>query len=408
MNDAENLSKLLSCMAPAVFRDFMIAHFHLAMPELDAKQGKRAQRAAMDAFLAALTTHGRRQIEEVAERIVLLSDRPGQDVIAGISLEIHREEDRAKFAAITNQYERALWLYLNATLLFDEAHNARQADIFRQSTRCYSGFIAPRDLTVLDDDDARQAYLHAMAEHLGCAPDTVAVQVFRRLRADTANAPKVELYQISTHHNRPPEIIEKVEGGELVAQEVVSAISLHITYEPATGHLEVLSKDTDGREALARIAADKLLQSPISGDTIPLKQYDYQSLTAPRSFDLSGEQVSSVKVVELGYSTPDHRSVLVKIRAKDPDDIYTAARALISLSFDFRHHVIDYVKLALGIPKIGVEKAHSISIVLRGDNKCNVKTKREKERAMCDRLLDRWGLTRNIDDDAEPVHALAA
>jgi len=408
MNDAENLSKLLSCVAPAVFRDFMIAHFHLAMPELDAKLGKRAQRAQLEAVLTALAAHDRRKIEDVAERIVLLSDRPGQDVVAAISQEITDEAAQAEFGAITNQYERALWLYLNATLLFDEAHNARQADLFRQSTRCYSGFIAPRDLTVLDDEDARQAYLHAMAEHLGCAPDTVAVQVFRRLRAETAKAPKVELYQISAHHNRPPEIIEKVEGGELVAQEVVSAISLHITYEPATGHLEVLSKDTDGREALARIAADKLLQSPISGDTIPLKQYDYQSLAARRSFDLTGENVTSVKVIQLGYSTPEHRSVLVKIWAKDPEDIYTAARSLISLSFDFRHHVINYAKLSLRIPRIGAEKAHSIAIELRGDNKCSVKTKREKERALCDRLLERWGFIKSIDDDAAPVHALAA
>jgi hypothetical protein len=70
-------------------------------------------------------------------------------------------------------------------------------------------------------------------------------------------------------------------------------------YEPANGHLEVLSKDTDGREALARIVADSLLKSPITGDKIPLKQYDYQSLAAPRSFDLTGEDVASVKVIEL-------------------------------------------------------------------------------------------------------------
>jgi hypothetical protein len=61
-------------------------------------------------------------------------------------------------------------------------------------------------------------------------------------------------------------------------------------------------KDTDGREALARIVADSLLQSPITGDKIPLKQYDYQSLAAPRSFDLTGEDVASVKVIELGYT----------------------------------------------------------------------------------------------------------
>jgi hypothetical protein len=115
-------------------------------------------------------------------------------------------------------------------------------------------------------------------------------------------------------------------------------VSSHITYEPANGHLEVLSKDTDGREALARIVADSLLQSPITGEKIPLKQYDYQSLAGPRNFDIAGEAVASVKVIELGYLGDNHRSLLVKIWTKDADDIHAAARSLISPQFDFRDH----------------------------------------------------------------------
>ena len=45
MNDAENLSKLLGHLAPAVFREFMVAEFGLPMPDLDKKQGKQEQRA---------------------------------------------------------------------------------------------------------------------------------------------------------------------------------------------------------------------------------------------------------------------------------------------------------------------------------------------------------------------------
>lgn len=115
-----------------------------------------------------------------------------------------------------------------------------------------------------------------------------------------------ELYQISIHHNRPPEIIDCVQSSELVPQEVIRAVSSHITYEPANGHLEVLSKDTGGREALARIVADGLLQSPITGEKIPIKQYDYQSLAAPRAFDLTGENVASVKVFYLQAEVQYH------------------------------------------------------------------------------------------------------
>ena len=47
MNDAENLSKLLGHLPPAVFREFMVEEFELAMPDLDKKAAKRDQRTEM-------------------------------------------------------------------------------------------------------------------------------------------------------------------------------------------------------------------------------------------------------------------------------------------------------------------------------------------------------------------------
>jgi len=145
MNDAENLSKLLGHLPPAVFRSFMAAKFSLEMPDLDKKAAKKDQRAGMEAVVAALDVSARQRIEEVAEQIILLSDGPGQDVLDGFSQEIFDDEARAQFEGIRSQYERALWIYLNEGDLFEEALNARQADIFRQSPSCYSGYMAPKD-----------------------------------------------------------------------------------------------------------------------------------------------------------------------------------------------------------------------------------------------------------------------
>jgi len=79
MNDAENLSKLLGHLPPAVFREFMVDEFDLAMSDLDAKKPKKEQREQMEAVLSVLGVGERQRIEEVAERIVLLSDGAGQD-----------------------------------------------------------------------------------------------------------------------------------------------------------------------------------------------------------------------------------------------------------------------------------------------------------------------------------------
>ena len=409
MNDTENLSKLLGHLPPGVFHVFMVSEFGVEGLAFDPKQGKREQCAFMEAVLAAIPVSDRQKIEEVAERIVLLSDGAGQDVIEGFRDDIFADAEKAAFAAIHNQYERALWLYTNEPKLFKEAVDARQADVFRQSASCYSGFIAPTTLAVKNDLVSRAAFHQKVAQHLGCEPDAVAIQIFKRLRPDTHTGEDVDLYQISVHHNRAPEIIDYVEASELVSHEVTRAVSSHITYEPANGHLEVLSKDTDGRETLAGIAADCLLQSPITGEKIPLKQYDYQSLAALRNFDLTGENVAYVKVIELGYSVTEHRSLLVKIWSNDADDIYTSARSLVSPLFDFSNHYLNYAKLSIRLKKVGHDRARTISVILREDNKCNIKTKREKDRALCDRLLAKWHLVKVIGDvSADPLHVLAA
>ena len=215
MNDAENLSKLLNHLPPAVFRDGMEEVFGLALPELDPKQIKRAQRARLEAGLAALTVPARRKIEEAVEPIVLLSDGPGQDVMEGFRHDLFDAAERAAFEGLCNQYERALWLYLHAPALFREALEARQADVFRQSAACYSGFVVPKRLKVQENPILRQAFHENVARHFGCSTESVAIQIFKRLRPDPHTGEEIDLYQINLHHNRPPEIMDGVEASEV-------------------------------------------------------------------------------------------------------------------------------------------------------------------------------------------------
>ena len=105
---------------------------------------------------AALGVGERQRIEEVAERIVLLSDGAGQDVIDGFKDDIFDDAAREAFAAIPNQYERALWLHVNEPVIFEEALNARQADVFGKVPPATPGFMAPANLAVLDDASGRR------------------------------------------------------------------------------------------------------------------------------------------------------------------------------------------------------------------------------------------------------------
>jgi hypothetical protein len=124
MNDAENLAKLLGHLKPELFRTFMADEFGVAMPASEKKQTKTEQREAMAAVLSALSVSERQKIEEVAEKIILLTDGAGQDVVDGFRADIFDDEDRATFDALRDQYERALWLYGNAEVIFKEALDA--------------------------------------------------------------------------------------------------------------------------------------------------------------------------------------------------------------------------------------------------------------------------------------------
>ena len=395
MKDAQNLARLLNRLPPEVFRTFMLEEFNAAMPELQEKDGKRKQRVHMEAVLETLPVSERQKMEEASEKIVLLCDAPGQDAMDGIRGNIVNAKARDTFDQLPSQYERSLWLYRNEHALFLRALDWRQADYLHQNQTCYDGFVAPKSLTVLDDEAAIRDFHEKLAAHFNCDVKDIAVQVFRRLRPNAEDGDDVALHQISIHHNRPPEVVDRVKDSNVIPQEIVRSESSYVTYEPDNGNLEVLSRGRQGRDELARLVADTLLQSPINGEKVPIKQYNYQSLAEPRDFDISGEPVAWVKVTELGYSV-GNRSLLVKMWANDPEDIFAAGRSLIGPTFDYLNRPLTYAKIAVRLRKEGRGRTRTVYIVLRGDNKCNIKAKREKDRALCDRLLVKWGLVKEI------------
>jgi hypothetical protein len=158
MKDAENLAKLVGHLKPEVFRSFLVDKLQVELPELEPKATRTEHREAMAAALGALPVATRQRIEETAERLILLTDGPGQDVVHGLRSEIVDDAARQTFDTLPDQYERALWLHVHAPSVFEEALYARQADVFRQSVTCYSGFVAPAGLTLATDGEVTAAF----------------------------------------------------------------------------------------------------------------------------------------------------------------------------------------------------------------------------------------------------------
>jgi hypothetical protein len=408
MNDAENLTQLLGHLPPAVFHDFLARECALAMPARNTKQSPQQQRAAMQTVLSNIDVARRQMIDVVAERLVLLGDAPGRHVVAGFREDILNENARAVFDTLRNPYERALWLYRKEPTLFDDALDARLADNVRPHLPGYAGFHAPPQLTVTTDAERRNQFHDRIAKHFGCNNNSVAVHIFKRLQPGAHTSNDIALYHIRIHHNGPTDLIECVQDGDVHSQILTRAMTSHITYEPATGYLDVLSHDPACREKLAHVVADTLLQAPRLDATLPQKHYDYQCLAAPRPFSLGDEPITSVKVIELG-ATHAHRTLRVTIGAHEVDDIYTAARTILGPTFDFRQHQLTSATLSIRLKNIDKERARTITVVLRDTHLCNTKSLREHDRALCDRLLMQWDLVKVNNHGMEaPVDGVAA
>lgn len=395
MKDAENLSKLVRNLRPQVCKSWIETEFGVLLPEVAEDARKTEVRAVFTTALEALTSQQRASIESVAEDICLLCDAAGIDALDACTWE-DDEAGLAAFQAQESQFARSLWLYRNKPSYFKEALAARKADQFRQSAACFSGFAAPENLKFHETQQALDAFRAVLAKQFGRKIEDVAVEFFERHRPEMQGGAGALLYQVCIHYNALPEAAVVVKDSAVAQQQIVRAHLAYITYEPNNGHLEVLSKDKEGREALALAFAQNLLQTQFDGQKIPIKQYDYERLAKPYELDVSNEaSVCSAKLVEVTVAGDFRRKLQFKLGYGDTFDIHEAARSMLGSDFRFSDHALHGAKIAVRI-KNGRSRVRTVNIVLSGSNGCNIKSKCETDRALCDRLLYKWKLVKDI------------
>ncbi len=394
MLDTENLVRLINRADPVVLKGVLKdSHGHI-LPQIIEKEPKRSVRAKYLESLRFLSKKERYKLDDWAERINFLTGPQGADILDALRDKLNKDQ-LASYEFVGNQYDRSLWLFKNAPLIFMEAIDIKLADDFRQSMRCYSGFVGPIGLQVETDSLSSSAFHEAVAHLLKCQNEQVAVDVFRRPQIEDDVGEETSAYQVSIHHNKAPESIDFVKDSKLENALVTSAASTFVTYDPVTGNIDVLSKKNENRETVALLFAEHLLRSPIQCEKIPIKFYDYQFLSAPVHLDCMDGNVDWVKVTQLGYS--NHGRVMdFKISKYDEKDIHEAARADVQNQYRFAEHYLTFATISIGVRKEKGERARVIHIHLRGDNRCNIKTKREKDRILCERLLVSWGIFKEV------------
>ena len=81
MKDAEHLAKLLAGSTPTFFKSILSERFDTNLPDIDPKAGKRSIRARFAEALSFLPVNSRRDLDDWAERVTLLTDAPGMDAV---------------------------------------------------------------------------------------------------------------------------------------------------------------------------------------------------------------------------------------------------------------------------------------------------------------------------------------
>ena len=396
-----SLFKLLSHLPPARFSGWITATTGETAPA-DLPIAVRPVRSLLRGWLESFDALTLDRLEHFAERILLLSDRLGCEVLSGLRCAL-TDDARAQFEAQTDQYQRALWLSEYDATCFEQALEARDAEAMRAKVRFWTGFLAPAGLNALHDATSRSQLTVRMAELLGLSPDHVAIQVFLRNRGIS------RLIQISVHYNRPSELFDHVIEGELTHTTLVRALAAYVTYEPESGHLEVLSPTAEHREGIARGVADTLLKCAFDVAPLPLKHFDYQVLAKPLELDLrAAPEVMSAVVSSLGYRS-FRRQLNFAIPATEKLSIHAAASQSIQQHFVFAEHSLNAAKIRLRLRPTRDSRARTITIQLADTHRCNTKSMRDADRALCDRLLAQWHLVRMVaSNDPSAGHAEAA
>jgi hypothetical protein len=102
MHDCERLAKLLRRLRPATSWDLLTEEFGLRLPAPDPDRRVGDQRAALERAVSDLDFHARQPLEDAADHILVLTDGPGQDVMASLQGEIFAEAAQEVFAACPN------------------------------------------------------------------------------------------------------------------------------------------------------------------------------------------------------------------------------------------------------------------------------------------------------------------
>lgn len=332
------------------------------------------------------------KLTEDVQRIASLTDEIGQSILARLVTDAEHPE----YSQLINEIDRSLWLFIKDSARFALAREFWHADVNRHS-RIWSAYRCAANAAFSEKEEHIEKFksgILALYHSIG----KIRIDIHQRARADSDNHENI--FQIVVYREDLPVTRLKFKEEDVVEETVRPVIEISLTYEPKTGDIEVVADGEESRRSIAKIFAESILQSPIPGEKIPLKEYDIQKLLKETvlSFDAS-DGIEWVKVTQLKVAPyGNYNSITLDIGNKEHRNIYAVSREHFGdkdpLRANFR---LIQVRITIKfLPDNESRRGKPLHVKLRDPHGCDLKSKTSKERLIGEKYLARWGLVKTI------------
>ncbi|MFO0991607.1 MAG: hypothetical protein U1E67_06720 [Hyphomicrobiales bacterium] len=332
----------------------------------------------------------RDRLETVAERVTGMADEAGEAAIYSIA------QNPALLDALRNAYDRALWMYLNDDAGFRHAEEVRFTDERRRG-RMWDGFIGEANLVLKRDTASVDTFKTGIRDRF--QSNNVHVDLFDRNRPSFEGADCAIVQATVYREGRPDDFLEFVDG-MLDRRPRRPVFEAAITYEPATGVIEVVANDRDSREDLVRLFARDLLDVEFRQERLPFRQFDLGVLRQDFSFPTDPDDgIESVRVNLLRLMPIDAAGerVTLECMRQAAQTIWQMARDRFGPNNPLASGwVVTQAKLTIRFhPESGSRRGKTLPLTITMPHGCDLKDRTERERLIGEKYLRRWDILRD-------------
>ncbi len=321
---------------------------------------------------------------EWARHVVLLATYCEPEMIRQFNQQM-TDEERRDYRDMGNQFDRFLWLYHNAPIMFDDACDLLcSTDI--QDERSFlpcTYFSVTGPLLIPEGLSGIPSFRKHLGNLLLCEENDVAVD-----QLDTLNdlgGSRSRDHEFTIAYNQLSIAVDVVQDGQVGIQQHIQTQKIYLTYYEDAGVIEVYAPYRALRERIAQLFSRVML----GDDSLcRLLTYSFQQFSQPTVLALCDASVKSAKVTSLTYMDGGREST-VSIPTDYPVSIYEQFH-LGKLTSQKNGLLIKVgIGVSMGSSLITPRDVH---IDLCGKHSALIQAAHREERSVCHKLLRQWGI----------------